>query len=236
MSYETKTLGYALQQISPTDSRFFIPAMQRPFVWKKSDVVKLFGSIYQGFPIGSSLIWRTTYNNPGNLGAGRAFWVPTEHHDNMQAKQAHLDHGSAITLVLDGQQRLSSLNIGIRGEWWQNGKSEKLCFDPNYSNEEAFRFINLDKEDLGHLIPCDQILKWDDEEYFRIYLNKYFTMFGSNQNNPVSKLEANINRLRTQFWKAESYCTASTRLNPYKMRLTFSCWPTIQGKSSTKLI
>jgi hypothetical protein len=180
--------------------------MQRPFVWGKTDVVRLFSSIYQGFPIGTSLIWRTTYNNPSNLGASRAFWVPTEHQENMQAKQAQLDHGSAITLVLDGQQRLTSLNIGVRGEWRHNGDTVKLCFDANYSDGKAFKFINLDKSDLGHLIPCDQILKWEDKEYFRIILNKYFTMYGSNQNNPEHVLEKNINTLRSRFWEDEAYC------------------------------
>ena len=111
MSYKIKPLVWALKQVSPSNPRFFIPAMQRPYVWKQNNLIALFESIYQGFPIGTSLVWHTQYDNPKNLGASRVFWVPKDYTENMQPSEARLDHGESITLILDGQQRLVTLTI-----------------------------------------------------------------------------------------------------------------------------
>jgi uncharacterized protein with ParB-like and HNH nuclease domain len=35
-----------------------IPAFQRHFVWKESQILALLESVYNGFPIGSVLLWR----------------------------------------------------------------------------------------------------------------------------------------------------------------------------------
>src|ERR1700733_9463637 len=35
-----------------------IPAFQRTFVWKRAQILALFESVYNGFPIGSILLWR----------------------------------------------------------------------------------------------------------------------------------------------------------------------------------
>ena len=37
-----------------------LPKFQRPFVWKRKEVVKLLDSIYKGYPIGSILLWYTS--------------------------------------------------------------------------------------------------------------------------------------------------------------------------------
>ena len=34
-----------------------LPKFQRPFVWKRKEVLKLLDSIYKGYPIGSILLW-----------------------------------------------------------------------------------------------------------------------------------------------------------------------------------
>ncbi|MCR6650948.1 MAG: DUF262 domain-containing protein [Cellvibrionaceae bacterium] len=37
-----------------------LPRFQRPFVWQRSDMLKLLDSIYKGYPIGSVLIWNSS--------------------------------------------------------------------------------------------------------------------------------------------------------------------------------
>lgn len=41
-----------------------LPDIQRPFVWKKTQVRDLFDSMYKGFPVGYLLFWKTI--SPGN--------------------------------------------------------------------------------------------------------------------------------------------------------------------------
>ena len=36
-----------------------LPKFQRPFIWNRRDILKLWDSIYQGYPIGSILLWLT---------------------------------------------------------------------------------------------------------------------------------------------------------------------------------
>lgn len=216
MPYKTETLGFALRQVSPTSPKFFIPAMQRPYVWQKEDVVKLFTSIYLGFPIGTSLVWPTKYDNPNNYGAARAYWVEINHGDNRPARQVALEQGQDITLVLDGQQRLTSLNVGVRGKWIENDKKLSLCFDPAVKAssdlfeekpyKQAFKFIELDTEDIGHLIQCERILAWENNEHFESWLSQYMVMHGRNKNIRSEEIENNIRKLKCGFWEIEAYC------------------------------
>ena len=67
-----------------------LPDIQRPFVWQPARVRDLFDSMYQGFPVGYLLFWKTL------AGEGRGIGV--------DAKQKVAD-----LLIVDGQQRLTSL-------------------------------------------------------------------------------------------------------------------------------
>lgn len=37
-----------------------LPSFQRPFVWTRSDMLDLLDSIYQGYPVGSILLWHSS--------------------------------------------------------------------------------------------------------------------------------------------------------------------------------
>ena len=74
-----------------------LPDIQRPFVWKAAKVRDLFDSMYRGFPVGYLLFWA----NPSG-GGGRQIGTG--------AKQA-----APRLLIVDGQQRLTSLYAVLRG-------------------------------------------------------------------------------------------------------------------------
>lgn len=75
-----------------------VPRFQRGFVWRQDQVLQLFESIKQRYPIGSLLIWRTRgrYSSFGQLG-------PIAVPDNEPMAPAEVGY------VLDGHQRLSTL-------------------------------------------------------------------------------------------------------------------------------
>src|SRR5438034_3331270 len=76
-----------------------LPDIQRPFVWSNAKVRDLFDSMYRGFPVGYLLFWEN--------GAGNA------------TKQIGVDgkqHPVASRLIVDGQQRLTSLYAVFRGK------------------------------------------------------------------------------------------------------------------------
>lgn len=77
-----------------------LPEMQRQYVWRSTRVRDLLDSLYRGYPSGAILIWETDED------------VPCE--GVCDSQQANPYKGTR--LLLDGQQRLTSLSAVIRGE------------------------------------------------------------------------------------------------------------------------
>jgi len=74
-----------------------LPDIQRPFVWKDNKVRDLFDSMYKGYPVGYLLFWANGFDDTART-------IGTEH------KQKH-----PSLLIVDGQQRLTSLYAVVKG-------------------------------------------------------------------------------------------------------------------------
>lgn len=77
-----------------------LPEMQRRYVWKKTKVRDLLDSLYRGYPSGAILLWDTDEQVDT-----QSFAVGQERSNINKSK-----------LLLDGQQRLTSLSAVLRGE------------------------------------------------------------------------------------------------------------------------
>ena len=74
-----------------------LPDLQRPFVWEDTKVRDLLDSLFLGFPVGTLVLWHTSTDREARaLGGDRPGL-------------------RATTLVIDGQQRLTSLYAVMRG-------------------------------------------------------------------------------------------------------------------------
>ena len=98
-----------------------LPDIQRPFVWKATQVRDLFDSLYRGFPVGTLMLWETGAKvGTKSVGGGETDIVPS-------------------LLIIDGQQRLTSLYSVIRGVPVMDHRFEKkriaIAFRPR---DEAF--------------------------------------------------------------------------------------------------
>lgn len=69
-----------------------IPEIQRPFVWKKTQVRDLLDSLYKGYPTGYLIIWKN---------------------HNVKLKDGTISSGKKI--LIDGQQRVTALMTAIAG-------------------------------------------------------------------------------------------------------------------------
>ena len=104
---------------SDEDGGFWLPNIQRPFVWGEEQICRLFDSILREYPISTLLIWKTTSSI-----RRRKFidnWSPTL---KLSAFYVPEDTKKKC-LVLDGQQRLQSLYIGLCGSF----SGRELHFD-----------------------------------------------------------------------------------------------------------
>jgi Protein of unknown function DUF262 len=91
-----------------------VPKFQRSFVWKAKDVLRLFDSIYRGFPIGTILLWR--HDAP----AGEVELGPI--------KFAVQETTNALWVV-DGQQRITSLFGALSPDWALADDRFEVYFD-----------------------------------------------------------------------------------------------------------
>jgi hypothetical protein len=100
-----------------------LPEFQRGYVWNREQVRGLMYSLYRKHPVGSLLVWATKTENADARGD--------------QALQA-----GSVKLLLDGQQRITSLYGLIRGKPPQFFDGDRQAFTGLYFNleSEAFEF------------------------------------------------------------------------------------------------
>lgn len=94
--------------------QYVLPAIQREFIWSPSQICLLFDSLLRRYPIGSFLLWDVNAEQAQEF---RFYEFLTDYHEKKHpyAALAHIPPGQTVTAVLDGQQRLTALNIGIYG-------------------------------------------------------------------------------------------------------------------------
>ena len=134
MSYQTPvTIADTLRQIERHE--IVLPAIQREFVWQPEQICTLFDSLMQGYPFGTFLYWK----------------IDQEHNDRYQFYDFVLDYHERdrphcprigempnrdVVAVLDGQQRITALNIGLRGSLakklprkrWRSNDAFPICY------------------------------------------------------------------------------------------------------------
>lgn len=119
------TIKAALDRIQKKE--YVLPAIQREFVWKPEQIERLFDSLMQGYPFGTFLFWKVS---PLMSGKFKFYDFVLNYHqrDAAHCPELPILHNQGVTAVLDGQQRLTALNIGLRGsmavkqphKWWNN--------------------------------------------------------------------------------------------------------------------
>ena len=111
--YQTgDTIQDALIQIQKNN--LVLPAIQREFVWQPEQMYRLFDSLMQGYPFGTFLLWRVEPQNSANYNF-YDFVLNYHERDNPHCPRLPEMPNRQLTAVLDGQQRLTALNIGLRG-------------------------------------------------------------------------------------------------------------------------
>ncbi len=114
MNFEYKTIKYCIDKIEKGD--YVMPAIQREFVWGTDQIEQLFDSLMQGFPISSFLFWQVDETNAEEY----QFYKFIKHYhekDNKHNEKYDSFHKKPLTAILDGQQRLTSLYIGLVGSY-----------------------------------------------------------------------------------------------------------------------
>jgi hypothetical protein len=233
MSYRSESIQ---STVSRLNLQYFLPAIQREFVWKQEQIVQLFDSILRCYPISSFLFWEL---KPENRDKWEAYKFISEARDGGTHNTLASTHGvQPLILVLDGQQRLTSLLIGIKGSYvakkkykrWDNPDAwvrQKLYLDllknPRSDEENGnsapgvyygLSFLdNAPKPDaLHHWFEVGKILDFDTEEAFDDYRDKAEEALPDNVTRGQTFIfRKNLERLYRAIWKDEvvAYYTES---------------------------
>lgn len=115
MSYDTTTISAIMEKAN--SNVICLPSIQRQFVWGASQIEMLFDSIYQGYPIGTFLIWNVKKED---VNAYKFYYLLRDYHEkdktfNEAAPSPQL--AKELEAALDGQQRMTALFIALQGSY-----------------------------------------------------------------------------------------------------------------------
>ena len=114
MAYQTPvTISRAIDNIRK--QKYVLPSIQREFVWKPEQVEKLFDSLMRGYPINTFLFWKIERDNLKDYPLYK-FLKDFHERDKRHNPKLDLSPSEDVTAILDGQQRLSSIYIGLGGK------------------------------------------------------------------------------------------------------------------------
>ncbi|MYH44118.1 MAG: DUF262 domain-containing protein [Acidimicrobiaceae bacterium] len=159
-------------------NNYSLPEFQRGYVWRREDVRSLFDSLYRRYPVGGFLVW-TTQPDP-------------------QMVRGASNPGAAVKLLLDGQQRATSLYGVIRGEVPAFFRGDKNAFEGLYFNvkSETFEFYGPVKmRDDPLWVSVTEVFETDDVNKI---VNKIVESMSSQEHDMKVMLEygSRLNKLR----------------------------------------
>lgn len=238
MSYKSTFIADILGKLNRS---YFLPAIQRPFVWEPEQIVRLFDSLMQGYPISSFLFWDLKAENRQNWEVYK--FIQDFKYGEIHDEKVESDSGD-ISLVLDGQQRLTSLFVGLTGTYTVRMKFQRkktpdawlrqaLFLDllkdpkPNGAEEEeedyfedisyGFKFFSVEtppKNSVNHYwFRIGRILACTDADIFDELLDQVLDEIGEITPEQRKVLRRNLERLYRVVWREETiaYYTESSQ-------------------------
>lgn len=203
-------VGHLLREVENND--YYLPAIQREFVWPQHKIEALFDSLLRGYPIGTMLRWKVENEARHDFQFYKLicdFNVRSGHNEKSGKIVKESVYG-----VLDGQQRMTALNIGLRGSytekiprlWWTNPNAfrEKnlyinLLFEPQEDDEQRYQIKFLTKDraadsaDGAFWFRVGDILEYQDRQELRKYRRS--TLYADN-----TIFEDNLDTLWQAIW------------------------------------
>ena len=108
------------------ENQLFVPAFQREYVWKRDDAKQFMDSLIKEYPTGTMLTWETA--NPPEL----------------KGPHKYNEKQGAVKLLLDGQQRVTTLYMLIRGE------IPPYYTAPEIMNDTRGLYVNVETLELAY--------------------------------------------------------------------------------------
>jgi hypothetical protein len=223
MAYRQDTVASIVRRLNV---QYFLPAIQREFVWGGDKIVSLFDSILRGYPISSFLFWGL---EPESRGKWQVYkFVQNATKGITHNELASLEGVPEPILVLDGQQRLTAFLIGLRGTfttrkkygrksdpdaWEQHQLYLDLLRNPDAMEDDdqtkpyfGLQFFKSEPRntDTHHWLRVGLILNCaDEDQFFEFRQRERETLPKTATTKQLSVFERNLDRLYRAVWKNE---------------------------------
>ncbi len=145
--YTRKSISEVVEDIN---RKYFLPDIQRNFVWRPDQVYALFDSIMRDYPISTFLFWRLEGKYLQDEKIKKLRFVDTSLETNTE--DTSIDPVREYLLVLDGQQRLTTFFLVLKGNYIIHTNPYELYFNILSGEEESeddllyeFKFFNKKK-------------------------------------------------------------------------------------------
>jgi hypothetical protein len=159
-----------------------LPEFQREYTWNRDQVKKLFVSLFKGYPTGSLLIWETS--NPPK--------IKNDAYD--------LESLRRVNVLLDGQQRLTSLYLNVKGEVppFYNDEEIKDSYFDLYFNLKTGEFKYYKKMEMKNNPFWYKVFDIfaDPPTVFSLFNSIDDDMSLEEKNELGDRIEKNLNKLR----------------------------------------
>ncbi len=153
--YEDMSAIDALRYVK--NRNLLLPEIQREYVWDYWEIEALFESIVDGYPVGYCILWKTSRTTINEEKPNLYYFLrdyKQGESKNEKAPEVYNDE-TDYYIVLDGQQRITSLNIALYGKFtsYKGGRGH-LRTNPNswitrelYYNLDYYKAKDEDEDD-----------------------------------------------------------------------------------------
>ena len=210
-----------LEAIEKIDSNeYLLPAIQREFVWSSDRIEWLFDSLMKGYPISSLLLWKVE----GKTAKDYQFYkFINEYRERYKIhnEEFSTSNENSFEAILDGQQRLTSLYLGLKGSYAYKGYRKKwednedsiptrhlylnisnTLSDQEDGREYEFSFLDKNKTDGKELYIENEIYWFRVGNILNYKNDELFDEFVDNIDNKISKKI--VRKLRTVIIKEKT--------------------------------
>lgn len=127
--------------------KYVLPSIQREFVWESSQIEVLFDSIMRDYPISTFLFWQVERDRINEF----QFYEFLQHYHERDAThnpKASLANDEDVVAILDGQQRLTSLYIGLKGTYAEKIKAKRWDSPKAFPKKKLYLNLLQPAEDI----------------------------------------------------------------------------------------
>lgn len=167
MGYEGTSIRELLGRVR--SGEIILPALQRSYVWKEEQICSLFDSLMKDYPIGAFLFWELGADDIQDFKFNK-FISDVDKIDMRERGDYAAPEGFSPVAVLDGQQRITSLYVGLYGSWRSKIKAARKIdndYPKRYLALNILHVVEDTKDDIYEFeFLSEKELQSNDSEHF----------------------------------------------------------------------